>query len=323
MNIKTITNQSSLTIIIIAIMLLISGALENAKAQTYRDRDNDGLIEISNIEQLDSIRYNRTGICSSTCSGYELTRSLDFKSTSSYRDTTGKLSAFTKGSGWDPIGSCTYHCVYGDEFNTTFEGNGYTIDNLYINRPSNSDVGLFGYTKNNSRIRNIGLRNVSISGSRLVGGLVGQNYGYITQSYATGSVSGNSYYVGGLVGNNFGKIMQSYFTGVVSGESVVGGLVGINSIDITQSYATGSVSGNSTFVGGLVGYNSTSGTITQSSSTESASGSSSVAGLVGNNLERLCKAILLALLIIFKNWDLVFYIDKDSSPQSIRVQESL
>ena len=306
MNIKTITNQSTLTIIIIAIMLLIS--LGNAQAQTYRDRDNDGLIEISNIEQLDSIRYNLTGTCSgSTCNGYELTRNLDFNSASSYR--SGIVNpAFTTGNGWNPIG--TFSNPDTTSFNTTFEGNGFTIDHLYINRTSNY-VGLFGRTESNSRIRNIGLTNVSVTGNAShVGGLVGRNNGTISQSYATGAVMGNSSYVGGLVGyNDRGTISQSHATGsfmgtgnsvgglvgdningtisqchatgaVTSSTNYVGGLVGQNNGTISQSYATGAVSGAS-YIGGLVG--SSSGTISQSYATGAVSGSSNVGGLVGNN----------------------------------------
>ena len=55
----------SLLIGVIAIFLSSGGAVN---AQTYRDQDGDGLIEISFIETLDSIRFNLTGACSSgTC----------------------------------------------------------------------------------------------------------------------------------------------------------------------------------------------------------------------------------------------------------------
>ena len=45
---------------------------------------------------------------------------------------------------------------------------------------------------------------------------MGQNYGSITQTYATGAVSGELS-VGGLVGDNNGMITQSYAIGAVSG----------------------------------------------------------------------------------------------------------
>jgi len=107
-----------------------------------------------------------------------------------------------------------------------------------------------------------------VSGSNVVGGLVGENdsFASITDSYATASVNGTSgsEYVGGLLGNNYlGSVIYSYATGRVSGSEYVGGLVGYNEAPqgpdysnsvIVNSYATGGVSGSSN-VGGLVGFN--------------------------------------------------------------------
>ena len=98
-----------------------------------------------------------------------------------------------------------------------------------------------------------------------VGGLVGQNIGTISQSSATGNVSG-VYRVGGLVGFNSGTISQSYATGQTdntSGGAIVGGLVGQNNGTITQSYARGQVGSGHPLIsaGGLVGVNS--GTISE------------------------------------------------------------
>ncbi len=103
----------------------------------------------------------------------------------------------------------------------------------------------------------------NVSGSSFyynAGGLVGDNYdGLISGCHATGTVSGNRE-VGGLAGRNFfdGTIVNCYATGRVDGVWNVGGLVGINK-DIYQGiishcYAAGDVSG-STAVGGLCGYN--------------------------------------------------------------------
>ena len=103
MKTKSITNTMNITIATAFCISLLCGTL-SANAQTYRDRDSDGLIEISTINQLDSIRYNLTGTCSiGTCNGYELTRSLDFNSPSSYRDTTGKLAPLPKKQEMDGI----------------------------------------------------------------------------------------------------------------------------------------------------------------------------------------------------------------------------
>src|SRR5207302_734873 len=87
------------------------------------------------------------------------------------------------------------------------------------------------------------------------GGLVGQNFGQITQSHATGSVTGGgNTQLGGLVGENLGgAISTSYASGAVhSGSpddfyaSNIGGLIGSNTGTITGSYATGNVSNSGT-----------------------------------------------------------------------------
>ena len=87
-------------------------------------------------------------------------------------------------------------------------------------------------------------------------GLVGGNYGSIANSYATGTVSGNTY-LAGLVGRNSedGSIANSYATGAVSGNYHAAGLVGGNYGSIANSYALGSVSGEECCIGGLVGVN--------------------------------------------------------------------
>lgn len=91
-------------------------------------------INIYTIEDLDSIRNDLTG-------DHVLMNDLDFNGNDSYSDPTNKIS-YTTGEGWDPIGVD----VSGSEFSGTFDGNGYTISNLYINNTTDEYVGLFGYT---------------------------------------------------------------------------------------------------------------------------------------------------------------------------------
>ncbi|MEA1972474.1 MAG: GLUG motif-containing protein, partial [Candidatus Cloacimonadota bacterium] len=166
----------------------------------------------------------------------------------------------------------------------SFDGNGYTISNLYINQPDTYYIGLFGRTLG-ATITNLVVVDGDIIGDRYVGGLVGQIfYSTINKSYSTGSVSGSSSYIGGLVGRTYNStISNSYSTGSVSGSHSVGGLVGYNKGDISNSYCTGSVIGSSSYIGGLVGLNS-SYTINNSYSTGSVIGSTAyVGGLVGKN----------------------------------------
>ncbi|MCT7468337.1 GLUG motif-containing protein [Aliarcobacter cryaerophilus] len=179
--------------------------------------------------------------------------------------------------GFNPIGD------YSNNFNGTFDGLGHTISDLYINRNSTTYVGLFGYINNSSTVKNIGLTNVDITGNLYVGGLAGENNGLIQNSYASGTVEGNTQ-VGGLVGRNWrgGRVQNSYSTGTVEGNTQAGGLVGRSEgSTIENSYSNGSVNGN-LHVGGLVGYQ-LNGTISNSYASGNVGGDSYVGGLVGYN----------------------------------------
>ena len=212
-------------------------------------------------------------------------------------------------SNWTPIGDYSTNTSY--QFKGTFDGNGHVIKNLTIDNSTKDYQGLFGRTASGSVIKNIGLEGGSVKGKGSVGGLVGQSYSTIsnsyatgavtgssssvgglvgssfssiTNSYATGAVTGSSYYVGGLVGQSYSSISNSYATGNVTGKSEVGGLVGeFASSSISNSYATGAVTGSSDYVGGLVGY-SEAGTISDSYATGAVTGLSDyVGGLAGRS----------------------------------------
>jgi hypothetical protein len=163
-------------------------------------------------------------------------------------------------------------------FNGTFDGNGYRIHHLHIQGADH--LGLFGHTGEDAVITNLGLEAVDVNGTgERVGGLVGTNYGSITQSYSTGIVTGRSR-VGGLVGTNEGDVTDCYSTGTVSGTGwSVGGLVGRSNGSISTSYSAGWVWGSNWGTGGLVGRNE--GDVTDCHSTGTVSGDRYVGGLVG------------------------------------------
>ncbi len=230
----------------------------------------NGKVIINNVYQLQWINQALNGT-------YELGSNINAGATTTW-NSDGSDGYY----GWDPIGDSS------TSFIGSFDGNDYTINSLYINRPNKDYVGLFGFMGNNGIVINIGLTNVNITGDEYVGGLAGYNFGKISNSYATGRVRGTTY-VGGLVGrNNDGTIKNSYATGSVDGRYFVGGLVGANYNygTIKNSYATGRVDGSS-HIGGLVGVNY--GEIIDSYATGRVAGSSSayVGGLVGINYERI------------------------------------
>jgi hypothetical protein len=190
-------------------------------------------------------------------------------------DCSGTTS-WNGGVGFDPIGDST------TKFTGAFDGNDKKITGLYINRPTENYIGLFGYIDSGSSVVNVGLENVDITGQNYVGGLVGRSDANIVKSYATGSVAG-VYNVGGLVGQNRGIIKDSYSRiDVVFTSSYGAGLVGTNyQGSIIDSYATGSVTGGQ-YGGGLVA-NNNQATITNSYATGSVTGSFNIGGLVGIN----------------------------------------
>jgi hypothetical protein len=170
----------------------------------------------------------------------------------------------------------------GAKFLGDFNGNGHVISNLTINQPTKDYIGLFGYVGSGGQVKNLGVKNVNLTGRNPVGGLAGYNYyGSITSCYATGVVSGTSD-VGGLVGRRFfGSITSCYATVAVSGTSYVGGLVGNNyNGSMTSCYATGAVTGTGDYVGGLIGV--IYGTITSCYATGAVTGTGDyVGGLIG------------------------------------------
>lgn len=183
------------------------------------------------------------------------------------------------GEGFLPIGSSM------DPFDGQFDGQGYKITKLNINRPGLWGVGLFAYIGSGSTIKNLGLIHVNITGKNVTGGLLGGNHsGTVANSYSTGRVNCTMNTVGGLVGVNNGLVSHSYSVANVSSDSrCAGGLVGENRGTIIKSYAKGDVSNDSDDVGGLVGSN-ISGEILKCYATGNVSGNNAtVGGLVGRN----------------------------------------
>src|SRR4030042_648436 len=147
--------------------------------------------------------------------------------------------------GWQPI------AVSNNTFVGSFEGQGYDIYDLFINRPDESEVGLFGAVGEGGVIGNVGVVNGNVTGYDNAGGLVGKNEGTVGNSYANCRVTGNDN-VGGLVGRNdaTGSVSDSYSTGSVSGNTHVGGLMGRNAGTVSNSFWDTQTSGQGSSAGG-------------------------------------------------------------------------
>ena len=95
------------------------------------------------------------------------------------------------GQEWTPIGTSA------NPFKGTFDGQGHTISNLYINMPDRNNVGLFGYTSD-GEVKNVVINNAKVAGSNCTGVVTGTPY---TSKYTNITVKGHVEVVGcGYVG---------------------------------------------------------------------------------------------------------------------------
>lgn len=166
-------------------------------------------------------------------------------------------ASWNAGEGFDPVGDMMV------PFTGSFNGAGYVISNLTINRPAVAGVGLFGATGNGVTLRNIWLDNVSITGGQNTGAIVGNlgiNQGIrslLETSYAQGTVTGTSSSVGGLVGSAYSLDLEnSYFRGTVTADVFdVGGLTGYTEeLGMINTYFVGTVASTNNTPYALVGW---------------------------------------------------------------------
>lgn len=177
-----------------------------------------------------------------------------------------ECSTWYEGAGWLPIGR-----VVGEteiKFRGFYDGQGFTISNLYINRPNMNNVGLFGHVGSDtyaSTIENLGLTYPEVYGGRGTGTLIGRVTGYsgtLTQNCFSmyGKVVGDGA-TGGLIGSHNSYITNpsnrdhhprlmycfahndvSWSRKAGSGADKLGGLTGCNQKGIIiNSYARSSV----------------------------------------------------------------------------------
>jgi hypothetical protein len=117
------------------------------------DPGNDEIIEIDSIDDLQNIK---------DAPGKRYLQTADIDAST----TTG----WNSGLGFEPIAT-----FYGQ-----YNGNGYTISNLFINRSTTDYIGLFGI--NMGILRNIKLVDNDITGDQYTGSLVGFNWGFVFNS---------------------------------------------------------------------------------------------------------------------------------------------
>ncbi|MDD3716468.1 MAG: T9SS type A sorting domain-containing protein [Candidatus Marinimicrobia bacterium] len=172
---------------------------------------------------------------------------------------------------------------FSSPFTGTYNGQGYSIENLNINRPKTGSIGFFGKIQD-AEIRNVKMTGASMTGASNVGILSGmivssnvsncQCFGSVTGTdhigalsgwssssnisgvYCSASATGNNY-VGGLLGyaDNHCTISDNYSRGTAISGGVTGGFIGSLSdpCSISNNYSTGLVTGNPLYLGGFIG----------------------------------------------------------------------
>jgi VCBS repeat-containing protein len=187
--------------------------------------------------------------------------------------------------------------------NKEFLGNNHSINNLSLNYPDQSFMGMVGFLHSGSKISDLCLTNATIIGLDFLGGVCGISYGNIEGSQVIlGRIKGRDF-VGGIAGGAYGisgsdiifprsnsewnhdpqyiNIKNSYVSCDVIGSSYVGGICG--DMDNGQLYNLsfdGSVTGGN-FVGGLMG--SASGYAYSCKTNCTVEGMNKVGGAIGEN----------------------------------------
>ena len=177
---------------------------------------------------------------------------------------------------WDPIGNGRMYCG-------TFDGNGKTIRNLYINSTI-MYKGFFG-NANSGSIKNITFDNAKVKNTHYNGtGILTGVFEKCTieniKTLANCSVEG-TYNTGGIAGTGTGNISNCENRAMVNGTNNVGGIVGNSSDNTISSCANyGAVTGTECNVGGMVGF-FISGTIQNCANYGDISGADYVGNQIG------------------------------------------
>ncbi|MBU5429423.1 leucine-rich repeat protein [Kineothrix sp. MSJ-39] len=131
----------------------------------------------------------------------------------------------------------------------------------------------------------------AVYGESYVGGICGRSRSnsIIENCYNAGQVYGTSKSVGGICGDNFSTIENSYNVGSIKGNNGVGGIVGESSgygniIYIKDCYNRGNVIGDTKYIGGIGGYIGYS-LVENCYSQATVSGNTNVGGVCGDGRE--------------------------------------
>ena len=272
----------TMLLLVMAILMPYGGAwAQTASQPSEGDGKTGNPYIITKAEELawfrDQVNSGNNFICAKISDDVEV---IDMSTVCHAEDKSQNLIE----KSWEPIGKYDYGYQYGG----TFDGNGKTITNLYINasQTSQNNMGLFGYTYQ-STIKNLTFENANVTNTQSnTGILVGKaGYGSTLQNIKiskTCQIKGGNY-TGGIAGELDGNAYNCVNYATVQGTQYIGGLFGDysrtgNSITACANY--GNVTASSQRVGGLVG-DFSSGTIQDCANYGNVKGANSVAGMAG------------------------------------------
>lgn len=194
---------------------------------------------ISNAEELNSLQRVAENIKDRNALSYNFVLKNDI-------DASGLV---------DANGNSTYNTIGGGKkaFTGTFDGDGHTIVGLQ------AKGGIFGQLGSGAVVKNI-----NIASSVFTGNNIGDSVGAVAAENNGGSISGiSSYgntikgsggYIGGLVGKNYGGISNSndQSTVIAGAGTVAGGIAGVNGTNADKGGTIDNVQSNSAVTTGVL-----------------------------------------------------------------------
>ena len=274
----------TMLLLVMAILMPYGGAWAQTPTPPSKgDGKKDSPYIITKAEELawfrNQVNSGQYSICAKIADNVEV---IDMSTVCHAADKSQNLEE----KSWVPIGNRNII-----KYRGTFDGNGKTITNLYINasQTSQNNMGLFGYTYQ-STIKNLTFENANVTNTQSnTGILVGKaGYGSTLQNIKiskTCQIKGGNY-TGGIAGELDGNAYNCVNYATVQGTQYIGGLCGHYSSSRTGNSMTacanyGNVTASSLDVGGLVGYFD-SGTIQDCANYGGVKGTERVAGMVGS-----------------------------------------
>ena len=273
----------TMLLLVMAILMPYGGAwAQTASQPSEGDGKTGNPYIITKAEELawfrDQVNSRNNFICAKISDDVEV---IDMSTVCHAADESQNLEELS----WKPIGKNNY----GYQYRGTFDGNGKTITNLYINASQNN-VGLFGYTSEGT-IKNLTFEYANVTNTGVFTGIL---VGYATGDANTSKLQNikisntcqmkGGKETGGIAGElSYANAYNCVNYATVQGNYRVGGLFGYCSnkeSSITTCANYGNVTATSTDAGGLVG-DFVSGTIQDCANYGDVKGTERVAGMAG------------------------------------------